>query len=426
MALMPVNGPECNGNKGVRSKAWLQDRRNPYRRPCVMHVITRMDMGGSAQNTLLSCTGLAEKYKTLLVFGASDESAMTGDERKTVEKGLRRAEEKGVGIVCVDFLVRRIDPLRDIAALFSLFRLMRKYRPDIVHTHTSKAGMLGRLAALAARIPHVVHTPHGHVFFGHFSPNAARIFFMAEKMIEPVTERFIALTKGEMSDYIRFSLTRPEKITVIHSGVDVARFSALPSNPKGLRAALGIPEDALVVGTAGWLLPIKGPDILMSAMERVCWPVRDDIFLVYAGKGEMEAELRNRACKSGFSGNVVFAGWRKDMHDVMAAFDIFVLPSRNEGMGRVIVEAMAAGKPVVASNVGGIPDLVKHGVNGFLVPKEDPEALGIAILKMAGDSGLRSAMGMAGKRIAPAWDVSHMLEKIDKIYSEVMGLDGVD
>lgn len=385
-----------------------------------MHVITRMDMGGSAQNTLLSCIGLAGKYRILLVYGASDESGMTKDEWEAVEQGLCLAKDKGVETVRMDALVRRVDPVKDITALFFLFRLMRKYRPDIVHTHTSKAGLLGRVASRAAHIPYIVHTPHGHVFFGHFSLLASKVFLLAEKIVEPITDRFIALTNGEMADYLRLSLTTAEKIRVIHSGVDVAGFSARSKDSVSARVALGLPEEDLVVGTAGWLLPIKGPDILMAAMERV-WVVREDIFLVYAGKGDMEAALRACAQKAGASAQVVFAGWRNDMHDVMSAFDIFVLPSRNEGMGRVIVEAMAAGKPVIASNVGGIPDLVKHGINGFLVPTEDPEALGAAILQMAEKPELRRDMGAAGKRIAQSYDISSMVEKIDVLYRDIMG-----
>ncbi|NOY70511.1 MAG: glycosyltransferase family 4 protein [Deltaproteobacteria bacterium] len=385
----------------------------------VMHVITRMDMGGSAQNTLLSCIGLAGKCRIMLVFGGSKESAMTDDERNRVEQGLSLARDKGVVTVRLDCLVRRIDPVKDMLAFFSLFRLMRRHRPDIVHTHTSKAGIIGRLAARAARVPQIIHTPHGHVFFGHFGTQASRFFLMAEKIVEPATDCIVALTNGEMADYLSLSLTAPEKMRVIHSGVDVADFSARRTDPSSAREALGLPANALVVGTVGWLLPIKGPDILMSAMEKV-WKSREDIYLVYVGKGELEPILRGRAQKTGVCQKVVFAGWRKDVADVLSAFDIFVLSSRNEGMGRVIVEAMAAGKPVVASRVGGIPDLVKHGVNGFLVPPEDPEALGEEILRLAADPELRNAMGAAGKRLAPSYDISSMVEKLDVLYQEVV------
>ena len=173
-----------------------------------------------------------------------------------------------------------------------------------------------------------------------------------------------------------------------------------------------------MVGTIGWLLPIKGPMYLLKAMTEV-WQTHPDIQLVYVGKGDLEKELKGEAYRTGVSDKVKFLGWRDDIPEIMQILDIFVLPSLNEGMGRVLVEAMASGKPIVASKVGGIPDLVKDGHNGFLVGPGDVNGLSLAIKKLIEDEQLRLKMGAKGKSMAPHFRVEKMVEKIDALYSSL-------
>jgi len=378
-----------------------------------------MDMGGSAQNTLLTCIGLSDRYELILVYGLSRESRMTETERQTVERKLAEARNKGVKCFPLPHLIRRIDPFQDFRAFIALYKLMRKEQPDIVHTHSSKAGLLGRWAAWITGVPFIVHTPHGHVFFGHFGPVLSRIFLLAEKITALITNCMIALTEGEKNDYVEFSIIQPASINIIHSGVDIGRYKNTQVNIEKKKVSLGLKPNNLVVGTVGWLLPIKGPMILLKALSRI-WQDRSDVELVYVGKGDLEWDLKQQAIKMGVSEQVKFLGWRDDVHEIIPVFDLFVLPSLNEGMGRVLVEAMAAGKPVVGSNVGGIPDLIKNGQNGFLFESGDISGLSAVIEKLLLDKNMRHVMGKRGQSIAQDFSEAKMVEKIDALYASLL------
>jgi glycosyltransferase involved in cell wall biosynthesis len=385
----------------------------------IVHIITRMDRGGSAQNTLLTCLALSGRYEQVLVYGLSLESQMTERESRSVERSIHEAEKRGVKIIRLSSLVRRIDPARDLSALFSLWRLMIREKPDVVHTHTSKAGILGRCAARLAGVPAVVHTPHGHVFYGHFGPLASKIYLLVERIMVLITDRLIALTQGEKNDYIALSVCGPQKIITIHSGVNLDHYLNVKVNVQRKRKSLGLKPEGLVVGTVGWLLTIKGPMYLLKAMEEV-WKGCPETSLVYAGKGDLEEELRKEASRMGVSEKVWFLGWRDDIPEIMNILDIFVLPSLNEGMGRVLVEAMAAGRPVIASNVGGIPDLVYQGKNGLLVPPADPKALAREVEFLISNPDKRREMGDKGREIAMRFGTDSMVKKIDQLYLELL------
>ena len=385
----------------------------------ILHIITRLDMGGSAQNTLLTCSELSCKYDMVLACGLSEESNMTAAERQAVARRIGMAREKGVRIAIVPALVRRISPMNDLRALWSLVRLILQEKPDIVHTHTSKAGLLGRLSAKITHAGHIVHTPHGHVFYGHFGRLPSRLFIWLEKVCALFTRRVIALTTGELNDYLALAVCRPEKLRKIHSGVDIAKFRAASVNVIEKKRKLGLIQNAAVVGFIGCLLPIKGPMHLLNAMQFV-WQHVPDVQLVFIGKGDLALDLRTAALNAGAGGQVKFLGWRDDVDEILPVFDVLALPSLNEGMGRVLVEAMAAGKPIVASNVGGIPDLVRHGHNGLLVPPGDEKALADAIKWLLNDPEKSNQMGRRGRRICSQFSLEAMLAKLDRLYQELL------
>ena len=343
---------------------------------------------------------------------------MTDSEREAVERQIENARVNGVKVVSVHSLVRRISPVRDIHALYDLVRIIKTEKPDVVHTHTSKAGLLGRLAAKIAKVPFVVHTPHGHVFFGHFGPVLSRVFLWVERLLSPLTDRVVALTKGEIRDYTDFHVYSQDKLVKIHSGVDIEKFKQVRVGAVEKKRSLGLDQDGLVVGFIGWLLPIKGPMHLLKAME-VVWQDHADTNLVFIGKGDLDVDLRAEALKTGANGRLNFLGWRNDIEEIMPIFDIFVLPSLNEGMGRVLVEAMAAGKPIVASNVGGIPDLVHHDHNGLLVPPGDEKALAAAILQLIDDPEKAKMLGQRGRERCHQYSVEAMVEKLDNLYENL-------
>lgn len=288
----------------------------------ILHIITRLDMGGSAQNTLLTCIGLTDKYEVVLVHGLSRESGMTDLEKTELNYQIRLARCKGVKTIASPALVRKIDPFRDVMAFFSLLQLICREKPAIVHTHSSKAGILGRLAARISGVPTIIHTPHGHAFFGHFNPLTSKMFLLIERFFDSITDCMVALTEGEKEDYIELSVSRREKIATIHSGVEIDRFTDVKISIDAKKETIGLDPDHLVVGTVGLLLAVKGPACLLEAMVGV-WQEYPDARLVFVGKGDLEEKLKAKAFEMETADKVLFLGWRDDIPEIMQLFDVF-------------------------------------------------------------------------------------------------------
>jgi len=383
----------------------------------VAHVITRFDKGGSAENTFLTIRNLdKEKYDILLIKGISQESHISRQETAAIETNLAEAEKNGVRIFTVPSLLRRVVPFRDIKAMFFLLGIFLKEKPDIVHTHTSKAGILGRWAAFFAKVPIIIHTPHGHIFWGYFNKWTTYAFMKLERMTALITDRIITLTQQEKNDHVRFNIAQDEKFTVIHSGVDLTKFSKEVDALK-MKKILGIPETAFVVGTVGRLTAVKGYTYLLKAAANVVKDRPGTIF-VFLGDGELLDQLTAMAYALGIKEHVKFLGWRSDVADIMATFDIFVLPSLNEGMGKVLVEAMAMAKPIIASNIGGIPNIVTHNDSAILVEPANSDVLAQTINYLYNEDIIRKNMGERGKAIAHTFSAYDMIRKIDLLYTK--------
>jgi glycosyltransferase involved in cell wall biosynthesis len=378
----------------------------------VIHIITRLDKGGSAENTFLTVKGLdKEKYDVTLMSGPVDDPSQ--ERRKQVE-------DSGVQYIHIHKLVRNINVLYDSIALFKISRFLSKEKFDIVHTHTSKAGLLGRFAAKLAGIPRIVHTPHGHVFFGYFGLLKTKIFIFLEKLAARIADKIVTLTSREKSDYISYKIAREEKFVVIHSGIELSKYQELSQDEKTkLKKEIGLPSNSFVVGTVGRLVPVKAPELLIKASQPL-FTQYPDTYFVFAGDGPLKKDLHIAVKEIGGEKNIVFLGWRDDAHRILSIFDVFCLPSLNEGMGRVLAEAMAHGIPIVASNVGGIPDLVIHEKNGFLVPSQNTEELAKYIQVLIADEEKRKKMGEAGKKMASRFSSDTMVENINDLYEELM------
>lgn len=385
----------------------------------VIHVITRLDRGGSAQNTILTILGMDKsRFRSVLIKGESIESEMGEEEISQVELSLSRVRKKGIPIFTYPSLIRRINPLLDLRCLVQLFFLFKKERPFIVHTHTSKGGFLGRLSAWLARVPVIIHTPHGHIFWGYYNSLITELFIFMERLVAKITSKIICLTDQEKRDHIQFRIDRPERFVTIHSGIDLPVFQKSVSFQDRMRKELGIPKGEPVIGTVGRLVPIKGYEYIIRAFALLTNEF-DNSWLILVGDGFLEAYLKKLCIELGIKEKVIFAGWRSNVPDFLSLFDIFVLPSLNEGMGRVLVEAMAAGKPIVASNVGGIPDLVRDGQNGLLVEPGDVNGLCIAARKLLIDAKIRDEMGMKGRTMAQNFSVEKMVERINALYTSL-------
>lgn len=389
----------------------------------VMHIITRFDKGGSAENTFLTVRGLdRDRYDILLVTGSPPDNSQDpsrGPERAAVGANIADIRANGVRLISVPALVRELRPLADLLAFWRLVRIIRREKPLIVHTHTSKAGILGRWAAFLCRVPVIIHTPHGHVFWGYFGPWQTRLFILLERWTARITNMIVALTPRERDDHLRFRIATQEKFMVIHSGVDLSRFRPDPARKTEIRSALKIPSERIVIVTVGRLTAVKGQDTLIRAIAE-CLRQGEKVFLLILGEGELRSDLAALSAELGIEEAVHFLGWRSDVASVIAACDIFCLPSRNEGMGKVLVEAMAMGKPIVASDIGGIPDLVHPGENGILVPVGDTAGWAEAIARLCRDPKERQRMGNAGTRMSAYYSAEAMLQQIDQMYERLL------
>jgi glycosyltransferase involved in cell wall biosynthesis len=387
----------------------------------VLHIITRFDKGGSAENTFLTVRDLdKDRYEVILVKGASIAGNVAEPEIQAAEANVFAAGARGVRVISLHHLVRDLRPVSDVIAFFMLVRIIRRERPRIVHTHTSKAGILGRWAAWLCNVPIIVHTPHGHVFWGYFKPMQTRLFVLLERWTARITTAIVVLTPQEKEDHLRFSIAPEAKFTVIHSGVDFGSLLATVLSGSLSRKSLNLPDGAFVVGTVGRLTPVKGHIHLLRAALKLL-AGRADIYFLLVGEGELREELLKYCQDVGIAENVKFLGWRADVGSVLSVLDVFVLPSLNEGMGKAVVEAMALAKPVIASDVGGIPDMVIPGESGILVPPADSDALADAILVLYGNQKARKALGDQGKVRAEEYGVDAMVRKLMTLYVRLMG-----
>lgn len=383
-----------------------------------MHIITRLDQGGSARNTFLTVVGHDRaRFRVALVYGCA--AARTMEEAALAAQDMEQLRQAGVTLFEVPTLVREISPLQDARATLALWRLLRKERPAIVHTHTSKAGALGRIAAWLARVPAVIHTPHGHIFYGYYGPVMSGLVRLVERLLAGVTDRIVTLTERGSEEHVRLGIAGAEKFTTIPSGITLSAFRSVRADPAAKRKELGLPADGPVVGTVGRLVPIKGHAWLVRAVPRVVAEFPAACF-AFVGDGPLRDELRQLGDALGVTSRLVFLGTRQDVPDCLAAFDLFVFPSLNEGMGRALIEAMAAGLPVIATCVGGIPDIVTDGTNGLLVPPRDEKALAAAILTLLRDHRRMAATGDAAKKsVGERFDAGSMVREIECLYDAV-------
>lgn len=376
----------------------------------VLHVITRLSLGGASENTVSSIVALQrEGYECALALGLHECDAVA----------VADARRRGCSLVDVPSLGREITPLRDLAALAALARLMRKARPTVVHTHTSKAGFIGRLAARLARVPIVIHQPHGHVFYGYWNGRRTDLYVALERLAARWSDRIITLTDRGIEEHLARGIGRREQYISVPSGVPVEDLRARRPSREEARASLGIAPSSFVVAAVGRFVPIKGFDVLISALPKVVAKV-PDLRLILVGDGPERDALRIRALALGVERCLVMPGAAADVSRYVAAADVLAAPSRNEGMGRALVEAMALGLPVVATTVGGIPDVVIDGECGRLVPSEDTAALGAALIELARDPRLRAKLGDGASSRAEKFSTAVAHRKMLAIYETLI------
>lgn len=358
----------------------------------VCHVITRMIVGGAQENTLFSARGLAEAgHAVTLVTGPSG-----GAEGNLLKKVCLPA---GLNIVECPYLVREISPWNDWKAYLFLKKFFRENHFDVVHTHSSKAGIIGRFAGTAAHVPAVVHTIHGLAFHPREKAWRNALYVALEKAAAKRCRKIFAVAQAMIDQSLACGIGKLEQYQVVYSGMELEPFLNSKSDP-AFREKLGIPPSAEVVGSVARLFPLKGYEELFRIAPEL---LRENpgLYLLLVGNGPMHADLKRLAEQGGFADRVIFAGlvppdqvWR-----YLAEMDILVHLSLREGLPRAAVQALASGKPVVAYPLDGTPEVVLDGKTGRLVPPGDENAILGALRSLLAEPGLRAAMGNAGREL---------------------------
>lgn len=390
------------------------------RRPLkIVRIIDRMNVGGPSIHVTLTSERLndGKRFETLLLRG--EIARGEGDMSYLLEgKNIRQEYLPSLG--------RSVSPLNDLKAFFRVFSILRTEKPAVVHTHKSKAGLIGRIAAFLAGVPVRIHTFHGHVFHGYFSPFVSQLVVLTEKLLGLITDRIFVVgdqLKTELTQNYR--IAAPEKILVVPLGLDLGPFAAAADNGPGiearenLRKSLGLPPESRLVGIVGRLTKIKNHALFLK-MARQVVAARDNTAFVIVGGGELEEVLKEQAEKLGLGKTVHFLGFRADTAPVYAALDVAVITSDNEGTPVTLIEAGAAGLPVVSTDVGAVRTVVLDGDTGFVVPRGDAVALSDRVIRLLDDPELRARFGAAGqKHVFENFSVERLCDTLGRLYEEL-------
>jgi glycosyltransferase involved in cell wall biosynthesis len=381
----------------------------------ILRVIARLNMGGPALHVSYLTRGLASRgYATTLV---------TGEISRGEDSMAYVADELGVDVLHVPQLQRDLSPLRDPVSIARLVEVVRRVRPHVLHTHTAKAGAVGRVAALLAgdaRPPIIVHTFHGHVLRGYFNPVRTQVYREVERRLARHTTRLVAVSPEVRDDLVELGVAPRQKFSVIRLGIDLGQRVSGTAGRTELRRLFGVPDERVVVGWIGRMTEVKRlQDVVGAFAELRRRGIEATLCLVGDGP---DRELAERtAHELGVARDTLFAGYQRDVSSYYNFFDILLLASANEGTPVVAIEALAAERPVVSTRVGGVPDVVSDGVDGLLCDPGEIRALGAALARLAADADLRAAYGEAGRaRVVPRYQVDRLVDDTDALYRELL------
>jgi glycosyltransferase involved in cell wall biosynthesis len=378
----------------------------------VVRIIGRLNVGGPARQACLLHERLRPEFKTVLITGRPDSG----------EKDMSYLLGSSEGVYSIDSMSRPVRLFSDLRSLVFIYRILRRERPQIVHTHTAKAGTLGRVAAVLARVPVRVHTFHGHVFSGYFGKVKTRAYLGIERFLARFTTRIVTVSEGqarELADVYR--VVGKEKIQVIRNGFD---WEESPRSSAEVRAELNLKRDQTAVLWMGRMVPIKGIELLAETVKEASG--NSELVFIVAGDGPLRSRFEEltRDC-----GNLRMLGWQQDVSSLVRACDLVLMTSVNEGTPTSLVEAMFAAKPFVATDAGGTSELavglqaaedgIRKAKNGFIVAS-DAATITRCLGDLANNPGMRESMGQAGQaRARQNWTSERLLQEIKHLYYEL-------
>jgi glycosyltransferase involved in cell wall biosynthesis len=368
--------------------------------PRILRILNRFNLGGPTYNAAYLTKYMPPEFETLLVGGEKDE---------TEETSLFILENLGIIPIIIPQMRRSIGPIADFKAYNKIKKIIQDFKPDIVHTHAAKSGFIGRLAAYNAKVPVITHTFHGHIFHSYFNSASTILFKNLERYSAKISDGIIAISekqKQELSEVHK--ICKPEKITVIPLGFDLFKFQEnVQEKRKSFRENYLLDDDEIAIGIVGRLVPIKNHSLFIKALKKVLDNTKFKVRAFIVGDGESKESIKELAKSLGidfteFSSEkrkapLTFTSWLKDIDWVNAGMDIIALSSLNEGTPVSLIEAQAAGKPVVTTAVGGIEDVVLTGKTALLSDKEDYETFADNLLLLTESKEKRSQMSVLGR-----------------------------
>jgi glycosyltransferase involved in cell wall biosynthesis len=379
----------------------------------VLRIIGRLNVGGPAIHVVNLTAGLnARRYRPLLIAGSENEA-----EGSMLDFAL----SYGVQPIVIPEIITSFNlASRDVKALWKLYSLICKERPHIVHTHTAKAGFLGRLAAWLAGVPVVIHTFHGHVLHGYYGPVKNELLRRLEQSLGWVTDRLVTVSEQVKNDLIGYGIAKADKISVVPLGFNLEPFLNSHTQQGEFRREMGLSDKIKLVGIVGRIFPIKNHALFLESAARIAAQEPGARFVV-VGDGVLRPTLEKQAPELGITDRVLFTGWRRDLPRICADLDVLVVSSDNEGTPVSAIEAMAAGCPVVATRVGGLPDLIEDDKTGRLVPPRDAAALASAVLNLLHSPQIARELGKNAQAfVRQRFTVQRLLSDIDDLYTQLL------
>jgi glycosyltransferase involved in cell wall biosynthesis len=394
------------------------------KKPKVLRIINRLNLGGPTYNVAYLTKYLEDEFETLLVSGMKDESEASSD---------FIVNQLGLKPHYVKHMYRSLHPLKDRKSLQEIRQIIREFKPDIVHTHASKSGAIGRYAAIKENVPVIIHTFHGHIFHSYFNSLSTKVFLYIERFLAKKSTKIIAISKIQKEELCQqFKIAPESKFEVIPLGFDLDRFQQNVSEKRAaFRTKYQLADNEIAIGIVGRLVPIKNHTFFVKAIKRLSELTSKPFRALIIGDGE-ERETIIELCKSEalpftihtntvHNQLITFTSWIMEMDVATAGLDIVALTSLNEGTPVSLIEASAAGKPIVSTNVGGIEDVVKKEVNAFVVERDDVEGFAQKLKLLVENESLRKEMGENGIKHAFE-EFSHMklVDNVRNLYKKLL------
>lgn len=384
----------------------------------VLHPITRLIVGGAQENTIYTAAMLDKsKFQVDVLSGVQ-----TGSEGSLIEE----AEEQGINLLFINELVREISPIKDVTALIKMFISMRNNSYDIVHTHSSKAGILGRFAAKLAGIPVIIHTIHGWSFHDYLPSYQKQLYIYLEKIAAKFSDALVFVSEADLETGLKIGIGKKSKYRLIRSAIPRIQFNNLEKNKEINRKKLGIPDNVLVIGNVGRLSDQKNPIDWIQIAKKISLE-EDNVFFLLVGDGPLRLDVQEEINEFFLSEKFILPGLTRDVLSYFSIIDIFLITSLWEGLPRTVLQAMAMGIPVVAYRSGGIPDIVSDGITGYLCKAGDIESMVKKSIFLLNNHLIREEMGRKGNLlIRNDFDLQVMIEQISKLYTELLTQKQID